>query len=127
MSRNARSYYGYVGLDHNFRPDLTGSFRVGGRYTRLLQRPGQSEPSQPLCDDQPQVHLSAGKLLAVGVSYDYSPSSLSTRRESVPVRSTLSAQSGTVFAAVNHRIMPKLYGSIQAQYQNTTYYGGRVR
>ena len=22
--RNARSYYGYVGLDHNFRPDLTG-------------------------------------------------------------------------------------------------------
>ena len=36
----------------------------------------------------------------------------------------VSAQSGTVFAAVVHRIMPKLYGSIQGQYQNSTYYGG---
>jgi outer membrane receptor for ferric coprogen and ferric-rhodotorulic acid len=58
-----------------------------------------------------------------GGSYDYSPSSLSGGVGPNNEINT-SAQSGTVFAAVNHRIMPKLYGGIQAQFQNSTYYGG---
>jgi uncharacterized protein (PEP-CTERM system associated) len=37
---------------------------------------------------------------------------------------TLNAQSATVYASLNHRITPKLYGSILAQFQNSTYYGG---
>jgi hypothetical protein len=36
------------------------------------------------------------------------------------------AQSGTIFASVVHRIMPKLFGSIQGQYQNSTYIGGYI-
>ena len=39
---------------------------------------------------------------------------------------TLNAQSGTIFGALNHRIRPKLFGSILAQYQNSTYYGGAI-
>ena len=31
-----------------------------------------------------------------------------------------------MFASLNHRITPKLYGSIMAQYQNSTYYGGTI-
>jgi uncharacterized protein (PEP-CTERM system associated) len=39
---------------------------------------------------------------------------------------TLNAQSATVFASVNHRITPKLYATLLAQYQNSTYYGGTI-
>ena len=45
--RNARSYYGYVGLDHNFRPDLTGSVRVGGRYTDYYNNPASQNDASP--------------------------------------------------------------------------------
>ena len=42
--RNARAHYVYVGLDHNFRPDLNGVFRVGARYTDYYNNPaGQGD------------------------------------------------------------------------------------
>src|SRR5260221_14395751 len=39
-ARNQRSHYGYVGVDHAFRPDLTASVRVGARYTDHYKEPG---------------------------------------------------------------------------------------
>ena len=46
-TRNARSYYGYVGLDHNFRPDLTGSIRAGARYTDYYDDPASQSEASP--------------------------------------------------------------------------------
>jgi uncharacterized protein (PEP-CTERM system associated) len=60
--------------------------------------------------------------LEVGFSYDYSPSSLFSATQAGDL--TLNAQSATVYASLTHRITPKLYGSILAQFQNSTYYGG---
>ena len=39
---------------------------------------------------------------------------------------TLNAQSATVYGTLSHRITPKLRGSIVAQFQNSSYYGGAV-
>ena len=33
--RDSTMHYGYIGLDHNFQPDLTGSVRAGARYNTL--------------------------------------------------------------------------------------------
>jgi hypothetical protein len=60
--------------------------------------------------------------LEIGFSYDYSPSSVFSPTSSGSL--TLSAQAATVYASLTHRIMPKLYGSLQAQFQDSTYYGG---
>jgi len=61
--------------------------------------------------------------LQAGFVYDYTPSSLFSVN---PANGdlTLNAQSATVFASITHRITPKLYGNLLAQYQNSTYYGG---
>lgn len=122
-SRNARSYYGYVGLDHNFKPDLMGSVRVGGRYTQYYNDPANQDQGSPYIMTSLRYTYLPESYLQVGSTYDYSPSSLTPSANSSG-DINVSAQSGSIFAAVNHRIMPKLYGSVQAQFQNTKYYGG---
>jgi hypothetical protein len=123
--RNARSYYGYLGIDQNFRPDLTGSIRAGARYTDYYNNPADQNGASPYAMASLKYTYLPESYLVVGGSYDYSPSSVgpSVNRAG---EINVSAQAGTIFASVVHRIMPKLYGSIQGQYQNTTYIGGTI-
>ena len=115
-TRNARSYYGYLGVDHNFQPDLTGSIRAGGRYTDYYNDPANQNAASPYA--------------MASLKYTYAPESyLVIARNLTNLQAgqiNVSAQAGTIFASVVHRIMPKLYGSIQGQYQNTRYIGGTI-
>ena len=120
--RNARSYYGYLGLDHNFRPDLTGSVRAGGRWTDYYNNPASQNGAGPYAMASLMYTYLPESYIQAGGSYDYSPSSYFSVNNAGDL--TLAAQSGTIFASVNHRIRPKLYGSVLAQYQNSTFYGG---
>jgi hypothetical protein len=122
-SRNARSYYGYVGVDHNFRPDLTGSVRAGGRYTDYYNTLVDQNQVSPYAMLSLKYTYLPESSIQFGGSYDYIPSSL-TSGVTANNEINTSAQAGTVFVAVSHRIMPKLYGGLQAQYQNTSFYGG---
>jgi hypothetical protein len=121
--RNARSYYGYLGLDHSFRPDLTGSIRAGARYTDYYHDPVDQNQVSPYAMVSLRYTYLPESFIQFGGSYDYMPSSLGAGVSANNEINT-SAQAGTVFAAVTHRILPKLYGSVQAQYQNTAFYGG---
>jgi hypothetical protein len=121
--RNARSYYGYVGLDHSFRPDLTGSVRVGGRFTDYYNNPVDQNEGSPYWMTSLKYTYLPECSLQIGSSYDYSPTSVGPAPNQGN-EINVSSQSATVFASVIHRIMPKLYGSILGQFQDTTYYGG---
>jgi Putative beta-barrel porin 2 len=123
--RNARSYYGYVGLDHNFRPDLTGSIRGGAYWTDYYNDPTSQNQAAPYAMANLQYTYLPESYIQIGGSYDYSESSAFNPNPATG-SPTLNAQTGTVFANLRHRIMPKLYGSILAQYQNSTYYGGSI-
>jgi hypothetical protein len=123
--RNARINYLYLGLDHNFRPDLTGSVRVGGQYAQYYDNPaGQDELSPYAMLNLKYTYLPESYLQA-GFVYDYTPASIF---DANPANGelTLNAQSATIFASITHRITPKLYGNLLAQFQNSTYYGGRL-
>jgi len=123
--RNARSYYGYAGLDHNFRPDLTGSFRAGGRYTEYYHNPAGQDTASPYVMANLQYIYAPGSHIQVGASYDYSATSTYQFRPDLTTGDlTLNANSFSIFGAVTHRITPKLYGTVIGQYQNSTYYGG---
>jgi hypothetical protein len=123
-SRDARSYYGYVGLDHNFRPDLMGSIRVGARYTQYYNDPANQDQTSPYLMTSLKYTYLPESYLQFGSTYDYSPSSLPNAGVNSAGDINVSSQSGTVFASVVHRIVPKLFGSVQGQYQNSKYYGG---
>jgi hypothetical protein len=122
--RNARSYYGYVGLDHNFRPDLTGSIRVGGRYTDYYNDPASQNQGSPYAMTSLRWTYLPESYLEFGSVYDYSATPQMSVNYSGDL--TLNAQSATVYAQLRHRITPKLYGGIIAQFQNSTYYGGTI-
>lgn len=122
-ARNARSYYGYVGLDHNFRPDFTGSVRLGGRYTDYYNSLASQNQASPYAMASLKYTYLPESSFELGGSYDYSPTSLYPGANAANQINT-SAEAGTVFMALNHRIVPKLYGSILAQYQNSMYVGG---
>jgi hypothetical protein len=124
-NRNARSYYGYLGVDQNFRPDLTGSIRAGARYTDYYNDTSNQNEASPYAMASLKYTYLPESYLVVGGSYDYSPSSVAPYANANG-QINLSAQAGTIFASVVHRIMPKLYGSLQAQYQNSTYVGGSI-
>ena len=121
--RDVRSYYGYVGLDHNFLPDLTGSVRVGGRYSDYYDSAASQNQVSPYVMTSLKYTYLPESSIQLGGSLDYSPSALGPAANQANEINT-SAQAGTVFAAVNHRILPKLYGGLQAQYQHSTYFGG---
>jgi hypothetical protein len=124
-TRNARSYYGYVGVDQNFRPDLTGSIRLGGRYTQYYNNPAGQDQGAPYAMASLKYTYLPESYFQIGGSYDYSPSSMGPSVDQSG-QINVSAQAGTVFLAVVHRLTPKLFGSVQVQYQNSTYHGGTI-
>jgi len=124
-ARNARSYYGYVGIDQNFRPDLTGSIRAGARYSDYYNDTADQNGANPYAMASLKYTYLPESYLVLGGSYDYSPSSVGPSVNQNG-QINVSAQAGTIFASVVHRIMPKLYGSVQAQFQNTAYIGGSI-
>ena len=123
-ARNAMSQYMYAGLDHNFRPDLTGSIRGGARYTDYYNNPYNQNGWSPYAMLNLRYTYLPESYLVLGFSYDYSPTDQIAANNTGQI--TLNAQAATVFASLNHRITPKLYGSLIAQYQNSTYYGGSI-
>lgn len=120
--RNAISHYGYLGIDQNFTPDLTGSVRGGVRCTTYPNDPSEDSVS-PYGLLSLRYTYRPESYLQGGFSYDYSSAGLigaNDQRGFV----TLNGQSASVFASLQHRLTPKLYGNLLAQFQNTTYYGG---
>jgi hypothetical protein len=123
--RNARSHYVYAGVDQNFRPDLTGSLRAGARFTSYYNNPAGQDDTNPYAMASLRYSYLPESSLEAGFSYDYSPSSYFTANNNTG-NLTVSAQSATVYASLHHRITPKLFGSLLAQFQNSTYSGGTI-
>jgi Putative beta-barrel porin 2 len=122
--RNARINYGYVGLDHNFLPDLTASVRGGANYVDYYNNPASQNQASPYAMASLKYTYLPGSYLEAGFSYDYSSSDVFSVS---PLSGdlTLNAQSATVYATLSHRITPKLQGNIVGQFQDSTYYGGQ--
>src|ERR1035441_4281756 len=74
--RNARSHYVYAGIDENFRPDLTGSVRAGGRYTEYYNNPAGQSDLSPYAMASLRFTYLPESFLEAGFTYDYSASSV---------------------------------------------------
>ena len=119
--RNSRSHYGYIGMDHTFRPDLTGSFRIGAQGTEYY--------NDPTSDNQISPYLLAS------LNYAYAQESsvefgLTTDRNATDVVGsyaqgiTMDQQTTVIYVAATHRITPKLFGHLNFQYQYSEFNGG---
>jgi hypothetical protein len=119
--RNQRSHYAYVGVDHVFRPDLTASVRIGGRYTDYYNEAGHPTEVGPSAQASMQYTYAPESYIELGVTHDRNATDLfGVQNGSV----TTDAESTAVYGTLNHRIMPRLYGSLTGQFQNSSLNGG---
>ncbi len=121
-SRNFYGHYIYLGADHNFRPDLTGSFRAGGNYNDFYNSGGQNNLAPYALVSLRYTYLPES-YLEVGYTYDFN-SSANFSSINQPGNLTLGSYASSLYATLHHRITPKLHGSLFGQFQNNEYYGG---
>jgi len=120
--RNGASHYGYIGADHTFNPDLTGSLRGGVRYTDYYNDPNGQTQLTPYFRASMRYVYATESFAELGLQYDQTATDLIGATSSGSF--TTSGDTITVFGSVTHRIMPKLYGSLIGQYQYSRYNGG---
>ena len=120
--RNVSANYGYVGLDHNFRPDLTGSFRVGGAYNDYSQSSNQNNWA-PYALVSLRYTYNPGSYVEAGFTYDFTSGNVFSGNA---INGTMGAYASSLYASLHHQITGKLGGTLLVQYQNDLYYGGSI-
>ena len=120
--RDSRSYIGYLGFQHVFLPNLSMNAQGGFQYTENYN---DSLSSPTLA---PYVVMSAVYTYAPGsyaqIGFTESQQATSTIDPDAQGRITLSTESSTVYGSINHKLTPKLLGSVIGRWQHSVYNGG---
>lgn len=118
--RNSRSHRLYVGVDHRFNAQLSGSVRVGGQFTDYYNN-GQDNVS-PYVDASLTYLYGRGDYIQVGGNHSRARTDLFSVDSSGDV--TVDQEVTAIYLSVNHKITPDLTGSFLVQGQRATFYGG---
>jgi Uncharacterized protein conserved in bacteria (DUF2320). len=110
--RNSRSHYGYVGVNHTFTPELSGSIRGGIQYIDFYNEEGNADGVSPY--------------VQAVLNYFYAPESFvrvgfTQRRSPIFIASAQDADTSVVFGSVTHRITPFLFATFSGTFQNSIY------
>jgi hypothetical protein len=125
--RDSRSQYGYAGLDHNFRPDMSGSLRAGGSYTEYYNQPDKPSNVAPYVLANLRWTYMPESSFEIGYTFDRNATDvLTTTGASGLDRLTQDQVSSIVYLSLNQKITQKLFGRLTAQYQNSQFQGGSV-
>jgi hypothetical protein len=119
--RNSRSHYGYAGVDHVFRPDLSMSLRGGARYNDYYNEPGDHNEVSPYVSASLTYLYAPESSFTLGLTHDMNATDLFSAENG---NLTTDAETTTVFGTLSHRILPRLYGNLTGQFQSSTLNGG---
>ena len=124
--RNSRMHYAYLGLDHNFQANLMGSVRAGVNFSDYPNDPTQSSQLSPYAMLSLRYTYAQDSYLEAGFSYDREATDLIGAQQNTAGQFTFTtdSQAAVVYGTWNHRITPRLFGSLTAQFQNDTYNNG---
>jgi hypothetical protein len=115
--RNSRSHFGYVGVEHSFNPQLSGTARVGVQYIDFYND-GTTSLS-PYVEATMRYFYGPENRVEGGVTY---------RRSTTDYVGSTSvvedADTAVVYGSVTHRIMPRLYGTVIGTFQWQQFNGG---
>jgi hypothetical protein len=123
-SRNSREHTGYLGLIHNFSPQLSGSIRAGASYTEYYNDSNADNQTTPYVNANLRYTYAPESYVEGGFSYDRNPTDVVGVQTLNGTSFTLDAESAVVYGTVHHRITSQIYGSVIGQYQSSKYNGG---
>jgi len=122
-NRDSRSYFGYVGVQHNFLPNLNVSAKAGVQYTENYNDPVGSPSVAPYAVLSAVYTYSPGSYAQIGFTEAQNATDV-TSVNPTNGKITQYQQSTVVSASLNHLITPKLLGSIIGSWQYSTFVEG---
>ncbi|MEI8289939.1 MAG: outer membrane beta-barrel protein [Verrucomicrobiota bacterium] len=123
-SRDAYSQYAYVGVQHQFNANLSGSIKGGVSYTDSYNDPMQSTTSlAPYADLSLSYTYIPGSYVQFGFTQDLNATDMATVN-SATGSLTQYQESSVFYASLNHKINPRLLGTIIGRCQYSTAKGG---
>jgi hypothetical protein len=121
-SRDSLSHVGYVGAQHMFAENLTGSAKVGAQYMTYYNDPSSTSSLGPYLDASLVYTYTAGGYMQLGA--------METRNatDTVQIDSsghiTQDQESTVVYGSINHPLTPKLMASAVGHFQYSTFHDG---
>ena len=123
-SRDSITHYGYVGVQHQFLPNLAGTVKGGVSYTDNYNDPLQSTTSlSPYVDLNVTYTYLPGSYLQVGFTHDINATDIASVNTDTGTL-TQYQESSVLYADINHRFTPKLTGTLIGRAQISQYQGG---
>ena len=121
-SRNNRQYTGYVGLEHNFLPNLNVSAKVGATYTEYYNDSLSSPSVTPYVVLSAIYTYSPGSYLQIGLNQ--SQNATDVIQPDATGKITQDQESTYLYGSINHQITPKLMGTLIGSWQYSTFQSG---
>jgi len=121
-SRDNFSHYGYVGVQHTFLENLTGTARVGVQYTQDYNDPSATSSVGPYASASLVYTYSPGSYAQIGLTHSRN----ATVQSAVDMLGNLTQdqESTIVYGSINHQLTPKLVASGVASFQDSSYHDG---
>ncbi|MBP9901519.1 MAG: outer membrane beta-barrel protein, partial [Verrucomicrobia bacterium] len=122
-SRNSRGNTVYVGVEHSFTPDLSGSLKGGVQVYDFYNDPNAETKTTPYVQGSLKYMYRPTSSVQAGVSLMQTPTDAFNAQGNSYV---LNAESVVVYGSWVHEILPKLYSNVNGSFQQSKYNGGSV-
>jgi hypothetical protein len=122
-NRNSRSYFGYVGVQRSMLANLSFTAKGGIQYSDNYNDPFGATSLNPYADISliytylPGCYAQAGFTQTQNATDQVSPD---PNNGSI----AMSTESSTVYASINHKLTPKLLGTVIGRWQHSVYNQG---
>ena len=123
-SRNSRSYFGYVGVQHNLLANLSLTGKAGIQYTDPYNDPTSSSSVNPYVDLSLIYTYLPGSYAQLGFTQTENATDQIGYQTGSAGNIALFTESSTLYASVNHKLTPKLMGTLIGRWQHSVYNGG---
>jgi hypothetical protein len=118
--RGYDSHYVYLGADHSFNSQLAGSIRLGAQFTSYDKF--DEDSTSPYVDASLSYNYTTDSNAILGIRHSLNATDIAAFDDSgTPV---LNQETTTIYGAVNHKITPKLTGSLVGQVQLSSFENG---
>ena len=120
--RDSRSYIGYLGFQHAFLPNLSVNAQGGIQYTESYNDPLSSPSLAPYAVMSATYTYAPGSYAQIG--FTESQEATDVIEPDAQGRITQSTENSTVYASINHKLTPKLLGTVIGRWQHSVYNQG---
>jgi len=121
-ARNNLSYFGYVGVQRSLLANLNLTGKAGVQYSDNYNAPSGGTSLNPYADISLIYTYLPGCYAQAGFTQMQNATDISTVSDNGSL--TLNTESSTVYASINHKLTPKLLGTVIGRWQHSVYNEG---